>query len=400
MQKTHRHIAKKRRKEALKRKVDRAYDAAYQAAKKRVSRYPEIVFETSEGDAAFVDLIKTTQHDIDLGDPCVCDDDTRALYRQIRDKGYTEQLVLDSGFTSPGRSLKDFLFHYGRVLYSRIPIEVRRQFLPFNDVLISLIRGSNKLYFVFSSLLQAPGNGGTIYYSRKEPRVHLGGHDWQVGFSAHAIKQAALRLNPLYLEYDAAGDVHAYFAKCVFYEAAELDSPRRPKQPAFTLFDICDNPGFLANDIFMGHVYGLRGAAPDPGRGRFYSRFGYFPVVIDKMFAKATTFLRPGYLATPEYRLLRDATGLYRTKKAALLREATTSTGCGAVLEGLRESTKWFHDNGIPQVVQIPGEVYVDDIQRTVTRRATTVTHESLARQAMSPVTRKALRARLRKKPK
>jgi hypothetical protein len=398
MQKSRRKIEKKRRKEAIKTKADRAYDAAYRAALKRASRYPVIVFESSEGDPSFVDLIKKTQEHIDLDDPMVCDDDTRALYRQIRDKGYTESVVQDSAFGTGGRKITDFLFHYGRVLYSRIPEEVRRQYLPFNDVNAFVRPNDNKQYLIFSSLLQTPGNGGTIYYSRKQPRVTLGGHDWQIGFSAHAIKQAALRLNPLYLEYDAAGDVHAYFAKCVYYEAAELDSPRRPKQPAFTLFDICDNTGFLAKEIFVGHVYGLNSATHDPSRGRFYCRFGYFPVVIDRMFAKATTFLRPGYIATPEYRLLKAATHLGRSKQAALLREATTTTRAGAVLEGLRESTKWLHDNGIPQVIQIPQRVY--DTRLTVTRRATTVTHESVADKAMSHTTRKALRARLRRTPR
>ncbi len=394
---------KKRRKEAKKEKISRAYKAKAAHLHARVSRYPEVIFDEAAGTPEFVSLIKEVQKGIDLDDPEVCDPKLRPVYQKVREKGFDAYRrdvneLLDAGGTLAARaSLFDhyFMLHYGSTLYSRIPEEVLKKYLPYNDVFIQFV--GNQQFFVFSSLLTTKGDAGTIFHSRLEPTVTFGGHAWKVGFSRHAIEQAVERLNPHYLEYAASADVHAFFATCVHHEPTELDSRNHPHQPAFSMYDNCGGPEYTAYDVYARGILGIDDTTPDSDRDNIYFRLGYFPVAIDKGFAKALSFMRPGYTGTPELRLLRDATDLSREQKAYLLREAHENKGREALLEGRVEVIKWFHDNGIPQVRRFPAPLF-DNRLRISPDRLSFVSHRGLVQETMKNVTRKELKAQIRKR--
>jgi len=394
---------KKRRKAANKEKLSHAYKAKAKAIHSRVSRYPEIVFDEAAGTPEFVSLIKDVQKDIDLDDPAVCTDTMRQCYRCIQDHGFDAyrgslQAALPAGDNQAMAADSfnhAFMMNYGSVLYRRIPEEVRRRYLPFNDAYVHF--HGNQQFVFFSSLLSTPSDGGTIYHSRLAPTVTLGGTEWKVGFSRHAIEQAVLRLNPNYLEYAAAGDVHAFFAKCIYHEPSEINSAAHPQQPAFCMYDTCGGPTFTAYDVYAKQILGVGEPDSDIVHGGIFFRLGYFPVVFDKGFAKATTFMRPGYTGTPELRLLQHTEGMPREQKAFLLREARENTGREALLVGRFEIIKWFHDNGVLQVKRFRKPLFNDRLKINEAR-LTTVSHQGLVKEAMKEVSRKDLKARLRKK--
>jgi hypothetical protein len=80
--------------------------------------------------------------------------------------------------------------------------------------------------------------------------------------------------------------------------------------------------------------------------------------VFEGGFAKAKTFIHPGFKSTPEYGLLKNS-GLPKDIKERYLAKATddTLTQSNIQMNSDNEIIKWFHDNGIPQVKQIREEV-------------------------------------------
>jgi hypothetical protein len=356
--------AKRRLKEQKKANERRKHNDLVRRAHKAVSRYPEVIFVEDEGDPEFVKIVRNAQLMIDLDDPAICPEPFREIYESIAKHGYEPTFLSFSQAGErdqrPAREIamfeKAFTLHYGRAIYERIPEEVRRTYLPYNDAMV--VFQDSHIVIAFSSMLQTRGSGGTIYYSRKEPRITIAGQEYRVGFSRHAIDQAVVRLNPNYLRYQASYDVHSFFAKSVVHEHAVLDSNDRPEQDAFCMYDLCDDPSFTSYGTYVDDVYGLEGQEPDRTKGTFCFRLGYFPVVIDNGFAKAVTFLRPGYTGTPERRLILNAKSLPRHIKDFLLTEARENTGREVLLNDRTDVIKWFHQNGVPQVVQFPAAIY------------------------------------------
>jgi len=361
---TERKKQKKQRRDAKKTARRNEYNQQARAIAKKLSKYPEIIFDEAEGTPEFVAAVRKAQSDIDLDDPAVCPELWQDAYKVIREEGFgtvmdLQQQAIAQGWYSEQEmeiNAHFFMLHYGTQIFDRIPLETRRRLLPYNDLKIR--PAGNCLLLSFSSLLQKRGKGGTIFYSRRRPTVTLGGHAWPVGFSRHSIEQAVLRLNPDYCKYSCSSDVHSFFANCVYFEPAELDSRTRPRQQAFSMFDVCDDPAFLSYRIYVNDVLGLAGEEPDRTDGKFYFRLGYFPVEIDNGFAKAVSFMRPGYTGTPELRALLKAEGLDRTRKAFLLRDARENKGREVLLEGRTDVIAWFHEHAVPQVKQIADVVF------------------------------------------
>jgi hypothetical protein len=115
---------------------------------------------------------------------------------------------------------------------------------------------------------------------------------------------------------------------------------------------------FFSYHLYVNDVLGLAGEEPDRADGKFHFRLGYFPVEFDNGFAKAVSFMRPGYSGTPELRTLLKAEGLDRMRKAFLLREARENKGRQVLLEGRTDVIKWFHEHAVPQVKQIAEVVF------------------------------------------
>lgn len=378
--KSERRKQKKRRREAKKAARRNEYNQQARTIAKRLSKYPEIIFDEAEGTSEFVDVVRKAQSEIDFDDPAVCPEHWRDDYKVIRVGGYKalidqrKRAVAQGLLTEQEMELDSYFFmlHYGTQLFNRIPLETRQRLLPYNELYVR--PDGNRLLLSFSSLLQTRGDCGTIYYSRRRPTITISGRTWPVGFSRHSIEQAVLRMNPNYCDYSCSSDVHAFFAQCVYFEPAQLDSVAHPKQPAFSMFDTCDDPGYRAYEVYVKDVLGAAGNEPDRTNGKFYFRLGYFPYQIDRGFAKAVSFIRPGYTGTPELKALRESKELSKSRKAFLLAEARENKGRQVLLEGRSDVIKWFHEHAVPQVKQI-AEVVFD---HTATERPVFVRGASL----------------------
>jgi hypothetical protein len=333
------------------------YAERVEKERRHKDQYPKIFFDSANGDPEFVELVRSALATVDFDNAETFTELERRFYKLIREHGVSHAMKwadeLFRSNTEPGKShhvvMSELEFGFGNRLLDRIPEATRRKWMPYNDVHVAY--DGYDIILRFSSLLSEKGEGGRIYYSRRKPTVEFDEKQWTVGFSRHAIERICQRINPRYTQYAAAGDVHAWFANCVYFEPVMLHG----NQPAFRLYGMCSNPGYLAYSTYVMNIFGEENVVPS--KGECYYRVGYCPVVFEKDFAKAKTFLFPGYSGTPEFGLILTA-NLSRSERERMIQEARNLDANDVLLSFNDETIKWFHDNGVPQVVQIKERVF------------------------------------------
>lgn len=327
-------------------------------ARSQLDEYPEVVIDPNNGDPRFVELIREANSKIRFSDPEMFNDFEQSLYKLLRKRGdiFTYQMIVDVARVKVREGNAEaevlpvaFALKYGNLLLSLVPDAERRRYMPINDVSVNAL--GNQIQISFSSLRSRRGEKGRIYFSRRMPSIEFQGKQWTVGFSRHSIERICERIQPDFTRYDSAGDVFSFFADCLYYEPVFL----RNGQPAFLIFGDCGAPIFLKHEVYVSGILGEENV--DPSKGQCYYRVGYCPVVFEDGFAKAVTFLYPGYSKTPEYELVTKA-HLSRDERQLLIRQSTNQDATDVVLNDNDFAVKWFHKNGIPQVVQMDRKIY------------------------------------------
>jgi hypothetical protein len=379
----------KEQKLRLKEQKRAAERARYLAEMQRKELYPRIIFDETEGEKEFVTLIKDAVASIDFDSPEMGPDWMRQFYQDIRSSGPRSAILqlrerameqrLSPTYPSLEASSVRTKFgcvssapapddpridpdgpgvHLGDRIFKKIGPVALARYIPQSD--LSVVYRSHELLIRFSSLLQEKGEHGTVYYSRHKPTIDIAGKPRIVAFSRHAIERLQQRRAPTVLEYGVNGDLHTHLAKNIYQEVVTLPTG----QTAFCIFDACEIPGYRVRRDYFENVFGGE-SKKVLGAGACHYRLGYFPVVIEGDFAKATTMLFPGFTGTPEYRLVES-----KPKYRIWLEEAEESSAA-AFYEGPRciEIIKWLHDNGYPQVVQIKQKTTVHGRPRDHQRR-------------------------------
>jgi hypothetical protein len=331
----------------------------------KLDEYPTIRIGEKDADPEFIKAVEEAVKKIDFLDERELGEGYLSFLRCGKEYGfsYAFQLlnslpvVIDprEGIATTRSKMAFVCLRYGECLFSKIPKEVLKRYLPYNDVDV-YFQGSD-IVLSFSSIRSQVGPHGTIYYNPVEPKIQFDGKEFKVGFSHHAIERICQRLNPDYLSYIKVADIYAYFRTCVYFEPIRLHND----QLGFVLYNMCFNPDTLQNEIYAKDIFGLENEVP--GMGKLYYKVGYCAVVIEGEFAKAKTFLPPGYRSTPEYGLLLKS-NLPRVIKDNWIEKATDEswTEIQNIQSHDTEIIKWFHQNGIPQVKQIKETVFIDKI--------------------------------------
>ena len=349
----------KQKKRDRRKAVDKHHAELVGRELRRRDQYPKVLIDPTNGDPEFVELVKKANSEIDFDDTHLFQRGERNFYRLMRQHGFSDAhkaLVKAMQFRcAAGDEVGHIgeiamLLGYGAKLLERIPEQTRLRLMPYNDVRVMFQHKT--MILKFSSMLSQMGAGGTVFYSRRKPTVVFDGKPWTIGFSRHAIERICERINPRYIHYGASGDVHAFFSTCVYFEPVSLYGG----QLAFALYDMCGNKPFAQYETYVKNVLGEENL--NLSKGRPYYKVGYCPVVFEGAFAKAKTFLYPGYMATPEYGLILKSK-LSRIEKDSLILNATAQDADEVVINGKLQTIKWFHDHGIPQVVHLKQEVFV-----------------------------------------
>lgn len=255
----------------------------------------------------------------------------------------------------------------GHLLYQRLP-----QGLIKATRCLDLVHGSGSLERDIAvrcrSLHFRPTPRGPAYYSQRMPRMRFGSDPQErlVAFSQHALERICERTVYNWKDFGGHGDAFAFLDNCIFFE----DCTAARAEPSFIIYNSCI-PHFSTWDyvenvlgsaeMITGDAYGdIAEAATRP----FYYRVGYCPVTFHGDIALATTLLFPGMnrqKGTPEGRLI-DSSGLPLAEISRMKDQVETQLSMKSLVDnGDFSLIKWFHDNGVPQVVRIDSEVFKYD---------------------------------------
>ena len=319
----------------------------YQAEQTRIytRKFPEFVYRTNGAPPEFVNLVQQAIEKVDFRDPKMFSTRETELYRLEKQHGFAviRELVEETKDNPVARL--NFICQLGHLVFSLIPQEELRRWIPYHD--LQIVPGGREIKVIFRSLQQAKGPSGTTYYSRFKPRLNVNGQKRIVAFSQHAIERVCERIVPRWHTYTGLGDAFAFFDQCIHFQRSDL----RDGQLAFTFYDKCGK-GFF-NWKYVEEVLG--DSTQDDGH--YYRRVGYCPAVIEGDFVKAKTLLFPGHKGTPEYPLVWASD----VSVAVKMQATDMNTAWIESTEDFR-LVKFFHQRGVPQVIHDEREFFKPSI--------------------------------------
>jgi len=346
----------KRKKQSVLKKKRMTYEKIKRIAKeKRAREYPIFHYKDYNREAVsekFVREIKQILSEIKFDDQNIFKKEDITFFKLMKEIGFNQAIDLITDGISDSRKKNviklNFEFLVGHIVFQKLKEKgILDNFIPYNDV--GIYPSDNDFIVKFDGLLSKKTRYGTIYYSNLKPKVKIEGDEFIVAFTRHAIERICDRCVSNWKMYAGAGDVFAYIKKCNFFEVI---NPSDTNEKNFiTFYDKCSKGFFYFNyvtDVLDSY---------DPDKNYFY-RVGYCPVGISGEFLSAITMLTPGMRGTPEYLLLINS-NLPTSKKDEFKRYIEISMKKFEFANDSNfEAIKWFHQNGIPQVVEMETDPY------------------------------------------
>lgn len=280
-----------------------------------------------------------------------------------------------AGATDAHKAYSVCLMTLGTLLYQRLPSDLIKPTRCL-DLLHRFGQHDRKLTVLCRSLQARETLNGTAYFSRRMPRIRFHGikGDWVVAFftgsrSRHALDRICERTVYNWRTYGGHDDAFAFFDRCVYFE----DCTAVRGEPSFVVWNSCvpHHTSWHYVEQVLGERVTLQGDyyedVADAMKGRrFYYRVGYCPVEFHGDLAVATTLLVPGMegrLGTPEGRLIGQS-GLPADEVKEKRDQRERQLSMKALVDGGDYSlVKWFHDNGIAQVVEFEHDVFIYDCE-------------------------------------
>jgi hypothetical protein len=332
-----------------------------------------VEIDTTNGDPEFVRCIERILRSIDFSDDSFGNDAIRQFYAAVATDGFeaVARGIWHSlrGSAKAQAQIENLTHHLGNLVIARLTEEERVRFLPYNDVVI--FPRDRCIRVEFSSVhKQTDGSERTFYYSRRRPTVRIQGQVRVVAFTEHAVERICKRVAPNWETYAGLGTAHSYLADCVYFEPTHVrpDGPHasdRFDQPAVGLFGDCHlqsfHPQILNRQQEWFHVaFPDLPMCPATFAKPWFFRVGYCPVKMFGEFCVAQTLLLPGFRKTPEYALL-EMSSLPEEKKRRLRAAAAEDEMADPFDVWDRDLLRWFHRNGVPQILQFDHPVIVGE---------------------------------------
>lgn len=354
MSKHRRKIEKKRKKEASKRQRS----AAYTAAKKREAESPRVTVDPTGGDGVLVKRIQSIVKDISLEESGGCPVDVADLVARcmrdgpedtIRSIHAEAALRYDHHRDVVGESARRFhaaVSYVGERVLEKLPEVYQKKLLPDYYFFPEVAPEGVRIRFGFLDRVKRETGWG--YYSQHKPTVTINGTDWIVCFSEHAIERIVERSSfEDRVTFAHYMDCVNYLDSCVYFEPVSMVDG----SPAIRLFMAvglqCETARY---DEYLRTITGAEDVCqlpPDPAYV-----LGYCHVDCKGQFAKATSMWYPGYGGTPEDTLVRTSRMSY-SERSRLLDLAVGNKTVRVINEGRHEAIRWYHENGVPQVVSL-----------------------------------------------
>jgi hypothetical protein len=345
---------KDRKTENRKKKLRRKRE--WEARKLHRKQFPDFEFDEREANADFANLVKLAVRQFHFNEVSVGEQNA---FRDMKNRGFVAVLRdLKAGMRlaqqvdpdNQDARIADIIFELklGSVILAKIPQDELKKYLPVNDVRFLYFR--KKIIVQFRSLIEVGEGKNPYYYSRRKPTIEVDGKRYIVAFRKHAVDGICNRISPYWTTYGGLGDAFSYLEECRYFERCLL----LDNHPAFTFFDKCADERFWQHN-YVKLVLGKENL--NLSKGQPYYRVGYCPFDLIDGFIVARTLLFPGFSKTPEYGVLINS-NLPDAEKSRLAELATESNARSLQESDDFSALRWFHDNGVPQVIQTNDLVY------------------------------------------
>ncbi len=334
----------------IKRKLKRIKELKQQQKVRYFEKYPAInIIEPAESvDPIFVDTVRKIVATLKFNDRSKFSSKEEHFFRLVKTWGMKRALQIATG-TYPFSPNDPIAINYFTLLGTVIVEELKKhlkieKYIPYNDFEVACV---DRVYTLeFDALLKRKSKYGTIYYSRRMPKVEINGEEYTVAYSRHAIDRICQRTVGRAFTYGGCGDAFAYIAYNKKFEHHSRLYNNGNEKHYLSFFADC-LPGFVSSQI-GSHILSKE-------IWRYYShayRVGYLPVGLWNGFACASTLLTPGMYGTPEDFLLKTA-DIGAADRAILMAANSHNLSLNdLVVNNGYHVLKWFHDNGVPQVIE------------------------------------------------
>lgn len=350
---------RKKQKKRLKEQKRAAERRQYQAAIERANRYPRIRVFPAGGDPEFVAEIERLVSEFSFDDPECCSETLRVHYETIAELGlqhYFFKVNEEAISEYPDKAVRDALVerhlmkvysHFGDWLFRQLPSRFKEAEPPTYFFRTTLADTSIEVRCALLETVGEPGN--LLYIPPEKPTVVMQGAKWKVGLYHHALERMCRRLH--------LGMTRSYS------DYLHLHTVLNEKMLAYEPVTLTDGSEALRVDLDMPlttafydyyarytkKILGLPETHVFSEQDVMYTVIGYLPLQVQGPYARAKTFLLPGFSKTPECELARRKAA---TPAERLLLQAMTDEEkrTGDVEGETVEAIKWYHDNGVPQI--------------------------------------------------
>lgn len=329
------------------------------AAIKQAHRFPRIIVDPAGGDPEFVAEVHRILSKYSFEDSACCGEDHRNYFELIASGGLTKfRKHLFDGLLSAAsdrneasavmeKCMVDLHCHLGDWLFKSLPD--RFTVAPLPTYFFRTVMGERNIQVRFDLLRSVGEPTNPLYVLPGNATVEMQGVKWHVGLYHHALERLCQRLN---------GDGDARFTRNMHLHCVLTQS-----MLAYTPVALADGSEALRVDFslplttvyyeyyacFARRVLGL----PDDHRFKekddLLTVLGYLPLLIQGKYARAKTFLLPGFAKTPEHALV-DRTRLTPAERVLLQRMTDENRRTDDIDGETVRAIKWYHDNGVPQV--------------------------------------------------
>ncbi len=347
---------KRRKRSALKKKQQVKNRIRFEANEKRRKEYPVFnYFNMNEGVVSerFIIEIKRILNRLRFDDQLMFDSAQQRMFRNIKKYGFeafTNKLLSETNDEQERFAAVTGLgLFFTKYVYGQLADQgLLEDFIPYNSVAIFPER--NDFVVMFDGLNWKKTPRGKIYYSDSKPKVKIDGIEYAVAFSRHAVERIGDRCVDDPKSPTGAGIVFQIIKTCTKFDVVEVEYSGET-QYFLTFFENCYkgfSPYNYVTEVLENY---------DPQK-QYYYRVGYCPIGFSDDFVSAITLLAPGMRGTPEHRKMQESDLKFNQKKHfdTLINLMTKEKNYSE--HSNYSAVKWFHQNGIPQVVELDEDPY------------------------------------------
>jgi hypothetical protein len=241
------------------------------------------------------------------------------------------------------------LFEMGGALFKKLQEKnILLNYIPFTHV--NIVPNNDHFVLVFRALLRHKTKYGTVYYSSLKPTIKINNNDYIVGFTRHATQRICERAIFDWQTYSGTNNAFIYLDRYIKFDLVE-DSGSYGRKYFITFYEKCSHESgtmIYLNEVLNKNVNDFN----------YCFRIGYCPIGLNDNFACAITLLTPGMKGTPEDYLIKNA-NLPFEKERKIRNDVQDMISKNIWLEKENfEAIKWFHQNGIPQVISVNEKIY------------------------------------------